>query len=104
VEAGSSNLARPGAIMSRLGGGGARRCSVHLLPCCVLVNKLFLVRRVVVCPSGALVMMFFSAASARVWGLVSGCVLVWLLTWLCVKRRERERETLREVEMRNVGG
>jgi hypothetical protein len=49
-------------------------------------------------------MMFFSAASARVWGLVSGCVLVWLLTWLCVKRRERERETLREVEMRNVGG
>ena len=57
----------------------------------VLVNKLFLVRRVVVCPSGGWVMMFFSAASARVWGLVSGCVLVCVLTWLCVGERERER-------------
>ena len=42
----------------------------------VLVKKSFLVRCVVVCLWDGCVVMLFSSVSARVWGLVSGCVLV----------------------------
>jgi len=60
---------------------------VALLPCWCLGEQVVLGAEscgVLVCPSGGWVMMFFSAASARAWGLVSGCVLVCVLTWLCV--------------------
>ena len=53
------------------------------------MNMLVFVRRVVVCPSGAWVMMFFSAASARAWGeRARAGVLYSLWCWgLCTQRR-----------------